>query len=193
MPYRTLTEIPSLVQLAMALSDRLQFDRSCSREFGRLLHALAAHCPDGRIAEIGTGCGVGAAWIVSALAPTASFVTVDANRHRAAVARKLFQDYPSVRVLEGDWRILAREAPFNLLFADTGDSKRRPDEVLGLMEPGGLVVMDDMTPEEDWPPEWRGQVDAVREAWLNRRDVAVTEIVLSLTTREAALFAVRRA
>ena len=109
-----MTELPSVVQQALALTDRLQFARSCSDEFGRLLRTLAAHCRGGRVAEIGTGCGVGAAWVVSALTSTASFVTVDLDPERAAAVRELFQDYPAVRVLEGDWRNLAAEAPFKL-------------------------------------------------------------------------------
>jgi predicted O-methyltransferase YrrM len=54
----------------------MRFERSSIPEVGRLVAALAASRPDGRLAEIGTGTGVGAAWIVSAMGPDASFVTV---------------------------------------------------------------------------------------------------------------------
>ena len=39
-----------------------------------------------RVAEIGTGCGVGAAWIVSALDPGVTFVTVERDASLAAAA-----------------------------------------------------------------------------------------------------------
>ena len=45
------------------------FEKSCEPEDGALLHVLAARRGILRAAEIGTGAGVGSAWIVSALPP----------------------------------------------------------------------------------------------------------------------------
>ena len=67
--------VPPLVEKAFALTERFGFERSCSPEVGRLLHVLAASRGRERVAEIGTGSCVGAAWIVSALAPQTPFVT----------------------------------------------------------------------------------------------------------------------
>jgi hypothetical protein len=47
---------------------------------------LAAQRGRTRVAEIGTGCGVGSAWILSALDPDVRFVTVELDGGRAAAA-----------------------------------------------------------------------------------------------------------
>ena len=140
-----------------------------------------------RVAEIGTGCGVGAAWIVSALPPTVPFVTVELDATRAAAAAELFAADENVRVLQGDWHeLMPPEAPFDLLFYDDG-GKQKPErdgeDVLGLLTPGGTLVMDDLTPGRPGP-------DPVREFWLNRPELAALEL---LTTPEtAAIVATRR-
>ena len=143
----------------------MRFERSSIPEIGRLLAVLVAARPEGRFAEIGTGCGVGSAWIADALGPEASLVTVELDDDRAAAAGRLFADNPNVRVLHGDWHeLLPPEAPFDLLFFDggywkKGDVPAESEQVLRIMAPGGIVVIDDLTPGE---PLARGVARAAR-------------------------------
>jgi len=179
--------VPPLVEKALALTERLGFERSCLPEVGRLLHVLAASRGHERVAEIGTGTGVGAAWIVSALPPQTPFFTTEIDADRAAAARDLFAGDENVHVLEGDWRErLPPEAPFDLLFYDAMKQLRPQQDgelVAGLLAPGGLVVLDDLTPGFAGP-------DPVREFWLTRADLAATEVLT--TPASAAILAVRR-
>ena len=55
----------------------MRFELSSIPEIGRLLAVLVAARPRGRFAEIGTGVGVGSAWIVEAMDTEATFVTVE--------------------------------------------------------------------------------------------------------------------
>ena len=166
----------------MSLAEELGFTRSCSPETGRLLHVLAARRGVARAAEIGAGCGVGAAWIVSALPPQTPFVTVELDAERAAAVADLFAGDPNVRVLAGDWReVLPAEAPFDLLFVDGGKAKG-DSAPFGLVTPGGLLVIDDLTPGRDGP-------DPVRELWLGHPDFLSIELVVS--PGEAVVVAVR--
>jgi predicted O-methyltransferase YrrM len=179
--------VPPLVERALALTERLAFEKSCLPEVGRLLHVLAGSRGRERVAEIGTGTGVGAAWIVSALPPQTPFFTAEHDPERAAAARELFAADENVHVLEGDWReLLPPEAPFDLVFYDAMKQLRPREDgelVAGLLAPGGIAVLDDLTPGFAGP-------DPVREFWLDRQDLAATEI---LTTREtAAILAIRR-
>ena len=57
------------------MATALRFERSSIRQVGRLLAVLAAQRPRGLFAEVGTGCGVGTAWLASALGPEAALVT----------------------------------------------------------------------------------------------------------------------
>lgn len=176
---------PPLVARAEAAAERLGFERSSTPEAGRLLHVLATQRGRTRVGEIGTGAGIGAAWIVSALPPEVPFVTVELNEQRAAAAAELFADDENVRVLQGDWReVMPAEAPFDLLYYDGG--KQRPDldgeQLLGLLAPGATIVLDDLTPGRPGP-------DPVREFWLGRPELAAVE--LQVSAREAAIVAVR--
>jgi predicted O-methyltransferase YrrM len=180
------SRLPPVVTRALELERELGFGHSSIPEVGRLLHVLAGQRGRARVGEIGTGVGVGAAWIVSALHPGVPFVTVELDADRAAAAARLFAEDENVTVLSGDWHeLLPPEAPFDLLFYD-GGGKRRPDldgeQVVGLLAPGGTVVLDDLTPGRSGP-------DPVREFWLEHPRLAAIEL---LTTPEtAAILAVR--
>ena len=79
-------ELPPLVGRALALERSLGFEHSSIAEVGRLLHVLAAQRGRVRVGEIGTGAGVGAAWLVSALPPHVPFVTVELDTELATAA-----------------------------------------------------------------------------------------------------------
>ena len=169
---------PPLVQRALALERELGFERSCIREVGLLLHVFAAQRGRMRVGELGTGCGVGAAWIVSALPPTVPFVTVELDERRARAATQLFAADENATVLHGDWHeLMPAEAPFDLLFLDSG--KQHPEldgeDVVGLLAPGATIVMDDLTPARRRP-------DPVREFWLNHPQIAALEILTTAQT-----------
>src|SRR5215468_4969006 len=97
-------ETPPLVRRALVLAESAGFEKSCLPEDGALLHVLAARRGVARAAEIGTGTGVGAAWIVSALPPGARFFTAEIEPELAAAAAELFADDPDVTVLAGPWQ-----------------------------------------------------------------------------------------
>ncbi len=63
------------------------------------------------------------------------------------------------------------------------------ENVLGALAPGGMVLLDDMTPQELWPDAWRGRRDRVREFWLNESRVAATEV--RVTANSAVILATR--
>jgi predicted O-methyltransferase YrrM len=179
--------LPPLVQRALELAREQGFERSCLPEVGRLLHVLAASRGRERVAEIGTGSGVGAAWIVSALPPGVPLYTAELDGKRAAAATELFRNDDDVHVLAGDWReLLPPQAPFDLLFFDAAKQLRpREDGVLaaGLLAPGGIAVLDDLTPGRPGP-------DPVRDFWLEHPELAATELLA--TPASAVIVAVRR-
>lgn len=138
---------------------------ACLTEFGPILSFLAAMRPGGRIAEIGTGVGVGTGWLAHGLAGGATLTTVEIDPARAAVAAEVFADRSDVMVLVGDWRDTL--APLDLVFVDGGyaaelDPDRR-GALIDLVCVGGTLVLDDVTPEQLWPAESRGQADRKRE------------------------------
>lgn len=165
---------PPLVERALELARALGYGDACSDETGRLLHVLAGTRGRLRVAEIGSGVGVGAAWIASALDPTVPFFTAEVDEGLAAAVAELFREDPNVHVLAGDWReTLPREAPFDLVVVDSGGPAG--EHVIGLLTPRGLVALPASAPE--------------RELWLSHPDLATAEV--SVSASEALILAVR--
>jgi predicted O-methyltransferase YrrM len=177
-------ETPPLVRRALALAEAQGLETSCRAEDGALLHVLAGRRGTARAAEIGTGAGVGAAWIVSALPPQTPFFAAELDSGLAARAAELFADDPNVTVVAGSWRdSLPAEAPFDLVFVDAADAKDDPDAVVGLLAPGGTAVLDDVWQDPALP-------DVRRDAWLHHPLLSTIE--LWVTPQRRALVAVRR-
>jgi predicted O-methyltransferase YrrM len=131
------------------------------------------------VAELGTAFGEGAA----AIAETArSLVTVELDPERAAVARERLAGLDNVEALEGDaYELVRGRGPFGLVFADGGGYDW--ELIVGLLEPGGLLVKDDLTPGR--PIDG----DPVREFLL--RDPRLVAVEILTTPQSAAIVAVR--
>lgn len=147
-------------------------------EVQRLLGVLAT---GRRVGEAGTAFGEGA----EAMARTArSVITVELDPERATVAAERLAPYSNVELLVGDWReLLPRRGPYGLVFLDGGGFKHAPEEssdlVVGLLEHGGLLVMDDLTP--GWPG-----FDPIR-AWAHGHSGLRAVEVLTTTATSALL------
>ena len=142
-----------------------------------LLHVLAGRRGIERVAEIGTGTGVGTAWLASSLPPGIPLFTAERDDGLARAAAELFADDPDVDVLHGDWReVLPAHAPFDLIFVDGGRAKDDPDAVLSLAAPGATLVLDDFSSERERP-------DPRRDSWLEHPRLAAVELATGRTAR----------
>lgn len=189
--------VPTKVKAAQALAIQLGFDlrpegnaagdhpstaSCCIDEVGRLLMALAASVTEGVIGEIGTGAGVGTAWLAEGKRNEVALLSVEKEARLAQAAGELFQDENGVEILQGDWReTFVRRGPFQLLFADGGGvGTASADQWLDLAEliaPGGMMVLDDLTPEALWPEAWKNQTDPKREFAFNSGYFHSTEVL----------------
>ncbi len=171
------TELPDLVSATLDLSRQRGFITSTRHETGRLLATLAA-AKGGTLAELGTGCGVGSAWLSSGAATGARVVTAELDPTLAEDVQDIFAATDNVEVVSGDWSVLEKYAPFALLFVDIREVMNDLDLVADLMEPGGIVVLDDFVPSAFWPPIVEGRVDTVRERWLTDERFAAVEMLI---------------
>jgi len=188
----TKTAAPPLVERAYAVARQQGFPltrqeaaagkpSACLPGVGRFLAMPAAGCHGGVIAELGTGAGIGAAWIASAMPADCALLTAELDAGLAAAAGLLLADDHRVRVLPGDASaVLPPHAPFDLIFADCGVRDTAAFAALcGMLRPGGRIVMDDLTPVLALPADSSvPQSDVKRELFAGQRCLAWTEVVL---------------
>src|SRR6478736_2944137 len=110
-------DLPDVVSRAFAVSRKAGYASFCRNETGRLLATLAA-TRGGTMAEFGTGCGVGTAWLRSGVRPGTTILSAELNADLATAAQEIFVDDPQVEVLAADWSTLRNKGPYSLLFLD---------------------------------------------------------------------------
>ena len=172
--------MPEPVVKATAAAHRAGFTMSCDPGTGSLLAVLAAAVPaGGRILELGTGAGVGTAWITHGLADRTDVevVTVDIDPGAAAGL-----SWPShVRLVVGDAvEVTAREGTFDLIFADAQGGKWHGlDVTVAALRPGGQLLVDDMTPPSFADSHHEQKTAEVRDALLGSPDLVSVAVAWS--------------
>lgn len=168
-------DTPEIVTRALRHSLVQGYVQATRSETGRLLATLAAS-RTGTIAECGSGCGVGAAWLRTGAPSTTRVLTAEVNANLAQGVQELFANDP-IDVVNADWASLGEHGPFSLVFMD-GETAAEVglDEVLALVVSGSIIVLDDFVPTPGWPPMVGGRVDAVRQEWLSDARLVGTEV-----------------
>lgn len=120
-----------------------------------LLRTMAASKPSGRFLELGTGTGLSTSWILDGMDPNSTLVSIDNDEAVLNIAKThLGKDSRlSLVLIDGeDWVFTNREKRFDYIFADTWHGKYLLlEEVLEMLNPGGLYIVDDMLPQSNWP------------------------------------------
>jgi demethylmenaquinone methyltransferase/2-methoxy-6-polyprenyl-1,4-benzoquinol methylase len=147
---------------------------------GRFLSVLSASVPSGgRIVELGTGTGVGTAWLVHGLGGRrdVEVVSVEADQETAALV--INHTWPSyVRFLVDDVvKALPFLGTFDLVFADAPGGKwERLDLSINALNVGGLLVVDDMTPQVGWTADQSANQEAVRMTLLEHPRLVTCDV-----------------
>ena len=172
----------ALVDSARERARAAGFQLSSENDVGRLLAVLAAATlADGRILELGTGVGVGLAWLVTGLGQRTDVGVVSVERDPDLVDRARAERWPEYVSLHcaDALDFLDRVGHFDLIFADAEGGKTEGIErTIGALRPGGLLVVDDMSPRPDdpyhsslWP-----QLARAREVLVSHPALACVEL-----------------
>ncbi|MCP3816886.1 class I SAM-dependent methyltransferase [Streptomyces sp. A3M-1-3] len=155
---------PAVLEAILADAGRLRFAMSCEARTGSLLATLAASKPGGRMVELGTGVGAGAAWLLHGMSAESKLVSVEADLKVQAVAAKHLSGDARVSFETADvdaWLDGYSGPGFSLAYVDCRPGKfHRLGDLLELLEPGGLYVVDDLLPQDTWPDGHQARVDA---------------------------------
>ena len=157
---------------------------------GNLLATLASSKPGGRLLELGTGVGLGTAWLLSGMDEGARLETVEVNPDLAQIAEEHLGSDKRLSIHTEDGLELLNRVQgqsFDLIFADAKPGKiDQPELALNLVAPGGFYVIDDLNlawkeQDEIYEPNdyildvWRGQRRVV-EMLGERADFVCTEM-----------------
>lgn len=177
------SHLPAFVQTAYERAHSRGFELSCEPEVGRLLAALsAATPPGGRVLELGTGAGVDLSWLVHGLG-TRTDVSVTSVESDPEVAHFAEEGHwpPSVRLELADaLTILGRGDRYHLIFADAQGGKWEGlDQTISALEPGGILVVDDMTPPAFESEQHLRKTTEVRAHLLGEQRLVSAELAFS--------------
>jgi predicted O-methyltransferase YrrM len=171
--------VANLLREAVSLGFRL----SCEPLTGSLLRTLAASKPGGTLLELGTGVGVGTAWLLAGMSADARLTSVDNDGRVQEVARRHLGGDPRVSFLTEDaGPLLGRLTPgsLDLIFADAWPGKfSHLDEALRLLKRGGLYVVDDLLPQPTWPAGHAAKVERLLADLRSRSGLVMTRLVWS--------------
>jgi predicted O-methyltransferase YrrM len=191
---KDIVRIPPALEAIWAQTERLGFAMASEPQVGSLLRTLAASKPGGRLLEIGTGTGVGSAWLLAGMDARSHLDSVESDERLLAVARQQLGSDPRVDFHLSDAADFLAEAPpmhYDLVFADTWPGKfTHRDLALSLLRVGGLYVVDDLLPQASWPDGHAAKVPPLIAELEGRADFVSTKLawasgLMILARREA--------
>ena len=189
-----IARMPRALAAIQADTTKLGFSMASEPKTGALLAALSASKPGGRLLELGTGTGIGTAWLLSGMDTWARLDTVDTDPAVVDVARRYLAGDPRVAFrIEDGAAFLARADPdtYDLVYADAWPGKfTHLEEALACIRPGGVYVIDDLLPQANWPDGHAAKVDALIADLERRRGFAIVRLAwasgLMLVVRQGA-------
>jgi predicted O-methyltransferase YrrM len=177
--HMVLADLPDAVIAAKQRAEALGFTKACADQVGRLLASLAASVPEGgRIMEIGTGVGVGTAWIITGLGrrTDVEIISIEIDRQLSDAAQSW--SWPrNVRIVNADSLDLVKTCgKFDLVFADAVPCKYDYIEyTISLLRPGGSLLVDDLKTRMG-RVEANAKKDALRQLLLHHRNLQAVEL-----------------
>lgn len=146
-----------------------------------LLKTLAASKPAGKFLELGTGTGLSTAWILEGMSRDAKLVSIDNDEVFLQIAQEHLgsdQRLTLVHTDGADWVENNRGEKYDYIFADTWHGKYLLlDEVLDMLNPGALYIIDDMLPQPNWPEGHDLKALKLIEDLEAREDLVITKQV----------------
>ena len=146
-----------------------------------LLRTLAASKSSGKFLELGTGTGLSTSWILDGMDNKSSLISIDNEPLFLEIAKnKLGIDNRLSLILTdgGMWVEENKSQKFDYIFADTWHGKYLLlDEVLSMLNKGGLYIIDDMLSQPNWPEGHQEKAKKLVAYLESREDLLLTKQV----------------
>jgi len=164
-------------------SKALGFTMLSDQLTGSLLRTLAASKPSGKFLDMGTGTGLSASWILDGMDDQSTLITIDNDSKFQDVAKKYLGNDKRVEIIltdGGEWVAKNSNRKFDYIFADTWHGKfLLLEEVLSMLNKGGLYIIDDMLPQPNWPDGHHEKVVNLINHLETQTDLVLTKQVWS--------------
>jgi len=146
-----------------------------------LLKTLAASKPSGSFLELGTGTGLSTAWILDGLDEQSTLISIDHDAKFLAIAKDYLGDDDRLTLVNtdgADWFKENEGKKFDYIFADTWHGKYLLlDEAIAMLNKGGLYIIDDMLPQQNWPDGHQEKANKLIKDLESRDDLHLTKQV----------------
>ena len=175
-------KIPENIQDILLKTEAIGFQMVSEPLVGSLLRTLAMSKPSGRFLELGTGTGVSTAWILNGMDLQSTLLTIENDDALVAIAQDHLGKDPRVEFHVEDGGAFIKKLnnskeQFDMIFADTWAGKYTHfEEVIQVLKPSGLYVIDDMLPQSNWPEGHELKASALITELENRSDLSMTKM-----------------
>lgn len=146
-----------------------------------LLRTLATSKPSGKFLELGTGTGLSTSWILDGMDNHSTLISLDNDENFLNIAQKCLGQDKRLDLILSDGEIWVKnnlQQKFDYIFADTWHGKYMLlDEVLNMLNKGGLYIVDDMLPQPNWPDGHQEKAINFVKYLESRSDLSLTKQV----------------
>lgn len=179
----TTKNIPDGIQSILDKTRSIGFEQLSDPLLGQLLATLSATKPGGRFIELGTGSGLSTAWILQGMDKQSTLESIDNDDILVSIAKQYLGKDPRVtfKLDDGETLILnTQPSTIDFIFADTWPGKYNLLETtLSLLKPGGIYLIDDMLPQDNWPDGHAEKVEHLIQELESRTDITLTKMIWS--------------
>lgn len=173
-------QIPGVLEAVHRDSHQLGFAMASEPKTGSLLRTLAASKPGGRFLELGTGTGVGTAWLLAGMDSGSHLDSVESDATVLEIARRHLGHDPRVTFHSADGgAFLTQKRPqqYDLIYADAWPGKfSHLNLALSLLRVGGIYFVDDLLPQPSWPEGHAPKVPVLISELERRHDFVATKL-----------------
>ncbi|MEK5057976.1 SAM-dependent methyltransferase [Paenibacillus sp. FSL H7-0326] len=156
------------------------FTASCDDLTGSFLRMLAANRKQSTILELGTGVGHSTAWLLDGMDQESRLYSVEMDEQCSNIAREVLGDDPRLHLFAqdgGEYIEQHKSEQYDVIFADTWPGKfYLAEEVLDMVKPGGLYIIDDLNPQPNWPEDHEDKVSKLVSYLESREDFHLSKL-----------------
>lgn len=178
-----IARVPAALDAILRDSQKLGFKMGSEPQTGALLRTLAATRPGGRFLELGTGTGIGTAWLLSGMDAESRLDSVEIDSNVSDIARRHLGKDPRVSFHSADGIDFLKKASspvYDFIYADTWPGKFSHLELaLSLVRVGGIYFIDDLLPQPTWPAEHASKIPMLIAELEKRSDFVSTRLAWS--------------